>query len=100
MKRGLFLLAFVAATAGGGTLPVKLVTWNVHGLPFTGAPRRLPEIAKYVADQQPDVIGFQEVWLRPYAKILKQTFLNQGYRAVEKRAGFIRFGGLLVFVKE
>src|SRR5262245_39887447 len=71
------LLASGCATTGGDPQPpqstllpcdretcVRVVTWNVHGLPFySNTSDRMGRVAAKLLEQQPDVVFLQEVWL-------------------------------------
>jgi endonuclease/exonuclease/phosphatase family metal-dependent hydrolase len=74
---------------------VSLVSWNTHGLPFTGAPARLERLIKKVEAYHPDFVILQEVWFRRYAARFTRAFPS--YDATEYRSiAPMRTGGLLV----
>jgi endonuclease/exonuclease/phosphatase family metal-dependent hydrolase len=84
-------------------LKLRLVSWNVHGVP--GAPRReerMMLIARVVAARKADVVLLQEVWRQRDAEALIAVLGRRGYAAVEvPNSGRwpVRTSGLLAFVR-
>ncbi len=93
-----FFALIVAAELHAAT-SVRVVTWNLHGLPFTGSARRFMAASDLVVSKRPDFILIQEVWTRSGARQLQERFAKAGY-AMAATGSFapIRLGGLLVFV--
>ena len=91
--------------AGGGgdgcraatSAPVHVLTWNVHGIPFTGAGKRLPRIACVVEERRPDFVAFEEVWTRGEESTLRRALEPLGYATYRYTHGLLRYGGLLLF---
>jgi endonuclease/exonuclease/phosphatase (EEP) superfamily protein YafD len=80
---------------------LRLLSWNVHGLPFNRtAGDRLANIAGKIKEQQPDVVVLQEVWTACRAHELARA-LAPDYVAHERISLplFRPHGGLLVFVR-
>jgi len=89
------LLAVQPPPAGA----VKIVSWNVHGLPFIGAGPRMAVAGSKIREIHPDFVFLQEVWLNRYASALKAELRAAGYVEAEYHSiAPIRTGGLLVFV--
>lgn len=80
--------------------PFAILTWNVHGIPFTHSRQRLPRIAAEVIARRPDVVILQEVWFWNQARALSARMKAGGYRPLNYTHGFLRPGGLLVFIDE
>src|SRR6188474_2747508 len=104
MRRfGCVVVMLIAAHASAGSIDVHLVSWNLHGLFWPLAPHtptRLVRVAEKVLGLDPDVVMFQEVWLRRYAQALKAEFADRGYQSIEYHSiAPVRTGGLLVFIK-
>jgi endonuclease/exonuclease/phosphatase family metal-dependent hydrolase len=86
----------VLCQAAPAAAPVRVLTWNVHGIFFTGAGKRLTRIAAAVAEQRPDFVAFQEVWTTGQASILRHALEPIGYASYRYTRGFLRRGGLLL----
>jgi endonuclease/exonuclease/phosphatase family metal-dependent hydrolase len=76
---------------------LKLLTWNVHGLPF--AHRSSAKLAKYVAERDADVILLQEAWTRALDRSLLAALPGYGHSYTPIRGHFFRAGGLLALVR-
>ena len=91
----------VAAGNSEGALSLKLVTYNIWGLPswMTGArPGRYPRIARELERLDPDIILLQEAWT---AKARKAAPAN-GHWAIARAAGqhtFFQQSGLVTLSK-
>jgi endonuclease/exonuclease/phosphatase family metal-dependent hydrolase len=80
---------------------LSLISWNLHGVPFVTARReRFRRVAAQVLDRVPDVVLFQEVWLRRDAGHLTRDLLGH-YLAVPAPIGRLplRASGLLSFIR-
>ena len=69
-------------------LRLRLVSWNVHGVP--GAPRieeRLESIAKVLASRRADLVLLQEVWRARDADRLHELLAPAGFASVEVPGG-------------
>ena len=85
--------AAVSRSSADGEL--RLVSWNVHALPFDGTRhRRLDNIAGEIAQRSPDLVLLQEVWLEGDAARLDCRLAAQ----YERVRGPGR-GGLAAFVR-
>jgi endonuclease/exonuclease/phosphatase family metal-dependent hydrolase len=93
-----FVIATNVAVASGAHSTVKVITWNVHGIPFTGAPSRLERIAAEVSRRRPDFALFEEVWFRNQALVLRSSLERHGYVAIDYNYCVFRRGGLLMFI--
>ena len=81
---------------------LRVLTWNVHGIPFVSArpARRLRNVADAIRAQAPDVVLLQEVWAHAYAELLSRR-LAGAYR-LTRAYGCGRpypCGGLVVLVR-
>jgi len=80
---------------------LRVLTWNVHGLPFkANTPERLRQIAAKIAEQQPDLVLLQEVWLGRYKRLLRSA-LSPDYEMAYAPRCVTRWprGGLVVFIR-
>jgi endonuclease/exonuclease/phosphatase family metal-dependent hydrolase len=80
---------------------LSLISWNLHGVPFVTARRdRFRRVAAQVLDRGPDVVLFQEVWLRRDAGQLTRDLVGH-YMPVPARTGRLplRASGLLSFIR-
>jgi len=99
---GAVIAILLAAGAGDGcraatSAPVHVLTWNVHGIPFTGAGKRLPRIAGVVGERRPDFVAFEEVWTSGEETTLRRALEPLGYATYRYTRGLLRRGGLLLF---
>jgi endonuclease/exonuclease/phosphatase family metal-dependent hydrolase len=93
------LFAILFAVQPPSARAVKVVSWNLHGLPFIGAGPRMAVTGAKIREIHPDFVFLQEVWLNRYASTLKAELHAAGYVEAEYRSiAPIRTGGLLVFV--
>lgn len=87
---------------------ITLLSWNIHGLPFTKAlDTRMDNIADEILLCRPDVVLLQEAWLESIAARLESR-LAAGYVRVRDSASVhaglhgvlgVRRGGLLSFLR-
>lgn len=86
-----------------GARGLSLLSWNLHGLPFTlHWHRRCLTLAAYVRtlDPKPDLLLFSEVWLRPYWSALRQN-LHPDFTPLPVINRFLigPVGGLVAFLR-
>jgi endonuclease/exonuclease/phosphatase family metal-dependent hydrolase len=79
---------------------LTLLSWNVHGLPFHGAPARLRRIAAWIGERRPDLVLLQEVWSPAYERLLADSLARE-YDASYTARRFSRrpHGGLLTLIR-
>ena len=97
-----------AGSTGAPTGELRVLSWNVHGMPFDGSvERRTANIVSKIREMQPDVVLLEEVWLDAYAARF-MCEARDAYQAVPElptvRSGpFAAFGhrrgGLLALIK-
>ncbi len=93
----LIVAAFLAiVTTTPAPAPLRVLQWNVRGIPFTGFGERLPRIAAVVARERPDFIAFEEVWTSGGASAIRHTLAPMGYASCCGNRGPFRPGGLLL----
>lgn len=74
---------------------LRLVSWNVHALPFDGSRhQRLDNIAREIGRRAPDLVLLQEVWLEPDVARLDCRLAGEYERVPGPRRG-----GLVAFVR-
>ncbi len=80
---------------------LRVLSWNVHGLPFQSSTMtRLQRIGGKIRELRPDVVLLQEVWFGMYARALRRA-LQAEYEAVSAARRITRWprGGLLAFIR-
>lgn len=79
---------------------IKLLSLNCFGIPISFNKKlRFTNIAKSVADINPDIIFFQEVWMNSDRKTLNKILSKNGYSIYPKTYARYGPGGLIIFVK-
>jgi endonuclease/exonuclease/phosphatase family metal-dependent hydrolase len=86
-----------------GVTCIRIVSWNLHGLPWPLSRDplgRMRNIAAVIAEQQPDVVALQEVWFGAYLQRLIDD-LRDTYTAERlRRIGSLPRGGLAILVRK
>jgi endonuclease/exonuclease/phosphatase family metal-dependent hydrolase len=82
---------------------IRILSWNLHDLPWFLGPhhsRRLRHVTKRALELSPDIITFQEVWLRGDQQPMVQELTTAGYDVVESPSGHLglKESGLLTCV--
>jgi endonuclease/exonuclease/phosphatase family metal-dependent hydrolase len=90
-----FLIASLFAAAAPA-VPLRVLTWNVRGLPFTAISKRIPRIAAVVAERRPDFVAFEEVWTAGQVSAFRRALEPIGYASGSYTRSPIRPGGLLL----
>jgi endonuclease/exonuclease/phosphatase family metal-dependent hydrolase len=79
-----FLAAFALAPAarGDGPLRLRVVTWNVWGVPAitTRLDERMAALPDALAALEPDIIVLQELWTKPHAELVTKRLAERGFR--------------------
>lgn len=79
---------------------LTILSWNVHGLPFHGAPPRLQRVAACIAESRPDLVLLQEVWSPSYLRLLVGALRGEYDASYEARRLSGRpHGGLMTLVR-
>ncbi|MFZ0887060.1 MAG: endonuclease/exonuclease/phosphatase family protein [Candidatus Binataceae bacterium] len=85
-----------------GPFSLKLVSWNVHGLPWPASRdrrRRIHRIARKILDLRPDLVFLQEVWLNSDARYLRGTLGPDYVSIFQPRSRGTPGGGLVVSLR-
>ena len=86
------------AGALGRRVKLRLITWNLHGLPPParfGLGDSLARVAEETCRRAPDVLLFQEVWRRSYTARIIGHCQTAGYTPVLAQQGGRPTGGLV-----
>ena len=80
---------------------VRLLSWNVHGIPGKHVASRFERIAEVIRDQAPDVVVLQEVWLACHQRRMADALAREYEPVFQPRGGPIwgPKGGLMTFVR-
>jgi len=92
-------LSLLAASTAAAQPSLRVVTWNVWGIPEVVAPHldaRIAAVAPALAELEPDVVALQEVWESEHAELLVEAFREHGLVHSLHVGGDGREAGLLV----
>ena len=89
----LIALLFAAGTASAA--PLRLLSWNVRGIPLTHFGQRFPRIADVIAQQRPDFVAFEELLTAGQAAQVHRALAPLGYKSFSPE-GRVRPGGLML----
>ena len=88
-------MLFAAGTASAA--PLRLLSWNVRGIPLTHFEQRFPRIASVIAQQRPDFVALEELLTAGQFSQVRHALEPLGYAACcPTHGGRIRPGGLML----
>lgn len=98
LVRSFAVLLLLAAASPAHAQRIRVVSWNVWGVPWVSpdVEARLAAVPEALAELSPDVVALQEVWEPAHGDLLAEGLRAIGLPHVQHVRGAGRKGGLLV----